>query len=192
MYVLKILLNAFFTLGLISCESNESPFFMRYKSNDPEKLEKEIVDQINDLEQTHQEYDVFVKSIDLSENLTVAGRENDAIELLQTYIETEKLKAEAEDLAWLYLNYATANQYARKSTIADEYFKKALVHAEEKSLETVTHYIFQHYGRFLVEQKEYEHAKKYFEKALSIRERLNDHRVVSTQMALDSLNIIMR
>lgn len=192
MYKGKKLFIIFTFLGLISCEPSGGQFFMRYKCNDSEKCEKDILDRIHDLEQTHEEYKVFIKSIDLSEKLTIAGREYEAIVLLKPYIENEIGNAAGEDLVWLYLNYATANQYARKSVTAAKYFKKACSLADERNLETVMHYAFHHYGRFLVEREEYDLAKQHFEKALYLRQRLADQRVSSTQKALDSLAIIMR
>jgi tetratricopeptide (TPR) repeat protein len=187
-----LLIIIFIAIGLVSCRPNEHRFFMRYISNDPEKLEKDINEKAHDLKQAHGEYETFVKSIDLSEYLTIAGRERESIELLQPYIENGIKNAADEDLAWLYLNYATASQYAKKSNNADKYFKKALSLGEEKDLQAVTHYILHHYGRFLVEQKEYDRARQCFEKALSIRQRLNDQRVASTQKAIDSLDIILK
>jgi tetratricopeptide (TPR) repeat protein len=179
-------------LTLFSCSSAEDIFFMRYKSADPEKLREDINNQFSSLKQTKDDYEEFVQTIDLSETLTIAGREREAIELLQRYVKDKKIIAKDEDLVWLYLNYATANQYNRKERMAEMFFKKALMLAQEKGMEHAEHYVLHHYGRFLVEKRKYELAKEYFNNALSLRRKFNDERTVSTEKALAALDSLTR
>ncbi len=185
-------LLCFLFLSAAACKAPEDNFFMRYKSPDPVELENKIVRLTDDLNQTKDEHDIFSKSIDLSEYLTVSRRENEAIRLLQPYVDNNDFKASDEDMAWLYLNYATANQYVGKADIAETYFQKAIHIVDRGTDEGVAHYIYHHYGRFLVEKKEYELARTYFNRALALRLKLNDQRALSTQKALDTLESIIR
>jgi tetratricopeptide (TPR) repeat protein len=186
------ILPALVFVGLITCKPEEHVFFMRYEPVNRLELEKDIAIKLSELKQTTDDHELFMKSVDLSESLTVCEREDEAIKLLQPYIENDNLKEGDEDLAWLYLNYATANQYAGKNHSAEKYFQKALTVSEAQAIEPVAHYIFHHYGRFLVEQKRYDDARQYFTKALSLRQKLNDKRVVSSQKALDTLDLIIQ
>jgi len=176
---------------LISCSSKKEDFFMRYRSPEPDELNKEITRKYAELTNAKSTYHSFYIATELAEKLTMAEREKEAIALLQPYINTQPAKTTREDLAWLYLNFATANQYDRRATIAREYFKKAIAVADIDGLDSIQHYIYHHYGRFLAEKKEYALAKKYFAAALTIRRKLNDKHWVNTQKAIDTLNLVM-
>lgn len=165
---------------------------MRYLGSNPYELEKRIAEQYSEIEQSKNEYDSFYLTIELAENLTIASRENEAVNILKPYIEAPPENASNEELVWLYLNFATANQYCTNSEIANDYFNRALFIAEKYSLDSVKHYVHHHYGRFLVENRDYETSRKHFIMALTIRSRLKDKRFSNTQKAIDSLNLIIK
>lgn len=189
---LKISIFLFLIIyGEISCSGRKEKFFMRYVSPSPGELEKTIDKKYAEIRQSKNEYDSFYIAVELAENLTIASRENEAVNILESYIKNPPANASNEDLVWLYLNFATANQYNRNADMADDYFKRALIMAEKYNLDSVKHYVHHHYGRLLVEKRDYELAKKHFNLALTIREKLKDKRIAITQKAIDSLQVIM-
>lgn len=192
MNLYKLSLLFFVFVNLISCKQEQEMFFMRYKSPDPGKLEKEINRKYAAMKESKTEYDSFNVAVELAENLTIAEREYEAVDILNPYIKTAPAKATKEDLAWLFLNFATANQYCGKTSMANNYFKKAIEVAEVHNFDNIKHYIYHHYGRFLVEKNDYALAKKYFEDALVIRNKLKNKHSGSTQKAIDTLNLIMK
>lgn len=177
-------------LGQLSCRPKNETFFMRYASPDPNEMEESIASLYDSIAVSKSEYKAFNESIVLAEMLTIMKREREAIKLLLPYIKQHPAEASNEDIAWLYLNYATANQYNNNPDISELYFKKAVVRCNN-NLESVEHFVYHHYGRLLVEKGEYEPAMQYFNKALSLRQKLNDSRVTSTKNAIDSLNAII-
>lgn len=177
--------------GQFSCSGRKQKFFMRYESPSPGELEQTINKKYAEIRQSKNEYDSFYIAVELAENLTIASRENEAVTILEPYIKNPPANASGEDLVWLYLNFATANQYDGNADMADDYFERAIIISEKYNLDSVKHYVHHHYGRFLVERREYELAKKHFNMALTIRERLKDKRITITQKAIDSLQIIM-
>lgn len=171
--------------------NGQTAFFMRFEHPNAEELRKNIDESYRKLEKAKSEGDdvlFFQTSIDLGELLTIGGREREAVEVLEPLIKKYDLKrASPEDVAWLYLNYATANQYLRRKAAARAYFKKALKFVGKHKLERVEHYVLHHYARFLVEDRDFGRAEKYFEKALKIRRALNDKRADATREALEKL-----
>lgn len=163
---------------------------MRFEHPNPVELRKNIDESYRILDAAKKDRDdelFFQTSIDLGEMLTVARREREAVEILEPLLKYDLDKAKPDDRAWLYLNYATANQYLQKKDSAGSYFKKALKFVRKHNLENVEHYVLHHYARFLVENRDFGRAERFFEEALKIRQKLKDARVNSTQKALDEL-----
>jgi tetratricopeptide (TPR) repeat protein len=168
----------------------QSVFFMRYEPPNIETLGENIEKAFRILDEAKKNRDrelVFQTSVDLGELLTIARREKEALEILEPLIKSDSGKAKPEDRAWLYLNYATANQYFRRNARAAAYFKKALRLVRKHQLESTAGYVLHHYARFLVENGDLRKAERYFEEALKIRDRLQDERVDSTRQALAKL-----
>ena len=172
---------------------SQSAFFMRFESPNIEALRSNIDESYKNLSEAEKNCDdelSFQISIELSEMLTIAGREREAVNLLEPLLKSVTAKTKSEDQAWFYLNYATANQYLSRKDIAQFYFKKALKLVLNHKLENTEHYVLHHYARFLVEIRNFKLAKRYFEKALKIRKKLNDSRIDSTQKALNELKLM--
>lgn len=188
----KVVLMLFPWLLLSGCGAPERTFFMRYQSDNPADLALDIERQTEELKRAQNLYDIFVRTIDLAGDLTIAGREADAITLLEFYADSPVLDTAAHtDVAWFYLNYATASQYAGMPEQAEKYFRQAGSFVEKHELTEVQHYVYHHYGRFLVEQRQYERAEAYFRQALQIRIKLSDARAANTQQALDTLSVLL-
>lgn len=178
------------TAGFSKNVYGQPEFFMRYEHPNAEKLRIDIDESYKVLEATRKNRKnelFFQTAIDLGEMLTVARREKEAVEILKPLLKSIPDKAKPEDRAWLYLNYATANQYFLRKKTAESYFKKALKFVRKHELESVEHYVLHHYGRFLVEKGDLNPAEKHFEEALKIRKKLNDERLINTQKALEKL-----
>ncbi len=171
----------------------QTAFFMRFEHPKPEELRKNIDASYKILADAKKDRDAelfFQTSIDLGEMLTVARREKEAVEILEPLLKYDLDKAKPDDRAWLYLNYATANQYFGRKAVAASFYKKALKFVRKHNLESVEHYVLHHYARFLVENRDFERAGRFFGEALKIRQKLNDARVDSTRKALDELKLI--
>jgi tetratricopeptide (TPR) repeat protein len=179
-------------LMFVSCVERTKNYFMRYEHVNPKELEQSIATDYRKFRELKNKYEQFQLALTLAENLTIAKREHEAISVIEPYIEKQPQELTHEDVAWLYLIYATANQYADDSDSAKTYFEKAVRVCHEYSVESAAHYVYHHYGRFLVEQGNYAVANEYFNKALTLRIRLKDKRIVSTQQAIDSLALIMK
>lgn len=180
----------------IGCAKNvegQNAFFMRFEHPKPEVLSKNIDASYKILDDAKKNRDAelfFQTAIDLGEMLTVARREKEAVEILEPLLKYDLDQAKPDDRAWLYLNYATANQYLQKKDPAGSYFKKALKFVRKHNLENVEHYVLHHYARFLVENRDFDRAGRFFGEALKIRQKLNDARVDSTRKALDELKLL--
>lgn len=164
---------------------------MRYVSLNPKELEKAVGQTFKEIKLSTDEYHTFKLTIELSENLTILKREKEAIRILGPYLKTSPAEATSEDTIWLYLNYATANQYIGNTYLAEEYFNKALNEADRHQIDGVKHFVYHHYGRFLVEKKQYKVARTFFTDALSIRKRLNLPNAVNSQKAIDEIDKIL-
>lgn len=169
---------------------SQTAFFMRYEHRNPDELRRTIDESckiLSEARRAHNQELIFQTSIDLGELLTVARRESEAIAVLEPLLKFDLDRAAPEDRAWLYLNYATANQYFQRRAAAGSYYKKALKFVRKHKLETVEHFVLHHYGRFLVETGDFRRAERRFTEALKIRQKLNDARIDSTRKALAEL-----
>lgn len=163
---------------------------MRYYASNLQEIQEKIKRTKDSIQNLNTEYEIFYETVNLAEYLTIAKREKEAIKILEPYLNKQPGQTNTEDLAWLYLNYATANQYDNNRKIAELYFKKAIATTEKEAMENVQHFAYHHYGRFLVEGDNIMLAKEYFIKAINIRKRLKDKRLNNSLKALDSLNIL--
>lgn len=115
---------------------------MRYVSPNETETEKSIARQYNAIAASKNQYEAFNESIILAESLTIMEREGEAVKILSPYVKQHPAEATDEDLAWLYLNYATANQYNRKPAMAERYFRKAIHICSNNELQSVEHFVY--------------------------------------------------
>lgn len=83
--------------------------------------------------------------------------------------------------------FSTASPYLGLRAEANAMFSEALGLARANAWVTLEHYVLAHWGRSLVEEREFHRARECFHQALAIRERLNDPRAATTRRALEAL-----
>jgi len=124
---------------------------------------------------------------DLAGMLTTARREAEARGLLAPLQPVVREHLSLEPAGWFYLAFGTASQYLGLRAEANAMFSEALELARAHAWVTLEHYVLAHWGRSLVEEREFSRARACFVRALEIRERLNDPRAVTTRRALEAL-----
>jgi len=124
---------------------------------------------------------------ELASMLTTARREAEASELLLPLLSIAEQNSAHEPAGWYFLALATASQYLELRTQANSLFGKALELARAHSWQALEHFTLHHWGRSLVEEHNFTHARECFNQALAIRERLNEPRQSSTRRALLAL-----
>lgn len=166
-------------------------FFQRYTAPDAAQLDNDIRQLRAELDAARATGDrpaALRASADLGERLTTARRENEARTLLSAALDEARPLGPSETLGWLFLNLATANQYAGHRTEAAAQFAEALRLAQQQRSEELEHYTLHHWGRFLAEEGDIPQARERFERALAIRVRLGNARQASTRRALAALD----
>lgn len=180
--------------GLIGCGSDSAAtteFFQRYTAPDPRQLEADIRELRAEWRAARAagNRDAALRAAaDLGERLTTARREREARTLLSATLAEARATGSPEDLGWVLLNLATANQYSGHRDEASAQFPEALRLARSARSEELEHYTLHHWGRFLAEDGEISRARACFERALEIRVRLGDPRQASTRRALAALD----
>ncbi len=124
---------------------------------------------------------------DLASLLTTARREAEARDLLAPLLTAVREHLSSEPSAWFYLAFGTASQYLGLRAEANAMFSEALDLARTHAWVKLEHYVLAHWGRSLVEEREFLRARQCFNQALAIRERLNDPRAATTRHALEAL-----
>lgn len=165
-------------------------FFQRYTAPDRAQLAADIRELRAELQAARAAGDrdaALRATADLGERLTTARDEPAAIALLTAALAEAAPLGASETLGWLWLNLATANQYAGHTAEAAAQFPRALALARSLRAEELEHYALHHAGRFLVEQGELARARASFEQALAIRVRLGAPLQASTRRALEAL-----
>jgi len=131
--------------------------------------------------------DVLDATVDLAEALTVAGREADAIALVEPAVRLARDAGRAETLGWALMVLATAQHYADLPSAAATNFEEALAVARTSADRVLEHYTLHHLGRFLVDAGRTEDAVGAFTASLAIREQLAEPRAAATRAALAAL-----
>lgn len=124
---------------------------------------------------------------DLASMLTTARREAEARDLLAPLQSAVREHLSSEPAGWFYLAFGTASQYMGLRAEANAMFSEALNLARAHAWVTLEHFVLAHWGRSLVEEREFARARECFIQALAIRERLNDPRTATTRRALEAL-----
>jgi tetratricopeptide (TPR) repeat protein len=129
-------------------------------------------------------------SADLASLLTSARREAEARELLVPLLSAVREHLSSEPAGWYYLSFGTASQYLGLRAEANAMFAEALNLARAQGWERLEHFVLAHWGRSLVEEGELSQARECFDRALAIRERLNDPGVASVRGLLQALAVL--
>jgi tetratricopeptide (TPR) repeat protein len=165
-------------------------YFQRFSADDPTRLQLEIEEGQRDLQLAQRQGDV-AQAIELATEigglLTIARREAEACSLLLEYLPQARVQGVELTTGWLLLNLATANQYLGYKAEANSAFSESLAKARTLGDRELEHYVLHHWGRSLVEDKEFSYAKECFEQALALRVSLNEPRQASTRRALEAL-----
>lgn len=165
-------------------------YFQRFTPDDPEEFLVSIENVRLELVEARSAGDV-AKLLDLVPDLgsmlTTARQEDEARQLLLEFLPLAREQNMPEELGWLLLALATANQYLEHRSEAGEQFAEALALAHSIHSEQLEHYVLHHWGRFLVEQGNIEQAKECFVRALELRVKLDEPRQESSRRALETL-----
>lgn len=165
-------------------------YFQRFTPDDPEEFLVSIEGVRLELVEARSAGDVarLLDLVpDLGSMLTTARQEDEARRLLLKFLPLAREQNTPENLGWLLLALATANQYLDRRSEAGEQFAETLALAQTIHSEHLEHYTLHHWGRFLVEEGNIEQAKKCFTRALELRVKLDEPRQESTRRAIEAL-----
>ena len=167
--------------------------FQRFTLPDQQLLLEQI-EQVRLNLQTGESSDEPLKTLEaaavLGSLLTTARKEAEARQILLNYLPLAEFNKVAEERGWFFLALATANQYLGRREEANEQFADVLHQAREQHWPRLEHFVRHHWGRSLVEEGRLREARECLEKALHLREAMNDPLQASTREALVALNAL--
>jgi tetratricopeptide (TPR) repeat protein len=169
--------------------------FQRFEADNPEKLLAQIERAQSDLAAAvtrHDHEEQLSIAASLGSMLTTARRGEEARQLLLEYLARARQRGTPEQIGWLLLFLATANQYLDQRPEASRQFDEALAQAKSGETKQLEHFVLHHWGRFLVEDGEFERAKECFKRALALRVELNDPKQASSRRALEAIDTLAR
>jgi tetratricopeptide (TPR) repeat protein len=170
-------------------------FFLRFRWSDADALAHEIVAAEGALLEARaagNAHGEIEASCRLANAFTAADREKEAVALLRPLPAIARGANHAADLAWVLHHLATAEQYCGDREAAQVHFAEALDVVTIHPLPEVEHFIWHHRGRCYAEQGAIGEARRCFEKALTIRERLGDPRAEKSRQAVAVLDALTR
>ncbi len=164
--------------------------FQRFTAPDAAALVRDIARGRDALARARAEADplaVIDSAGELAAMLTTARQEAEARALLIPLECTARKHLGSEPAGWFLLALGTASQYLGLRANANAAFAESLGLAREHAWEALEHFVLAHWGRSLVEEREFSRARECFLQALALRERLNDPRASTTRRALAAL-----
>jgi tetratricopeptide (TPR) repeat protein len=126
----------------------------------------------------------------LGSMLTTARRESEARGILSRFLPMARKIGTPEQVGWLVLYLATANQHLGHRDEASAQFREAHASSESSGAMRLQHFTLHHWGRFLAEERELDRARECFERALALRVESNDPRQDSSRKALEALRLL--
>lgn len=165
--------------------------FHRFSAPDPVAHTQEIArlgKALQDATSAGDSLAVLDHSTDLASLLTTARREAEARELLAALQTAVREHLSAEPAGWYYLSFGTACQYLGLRAEANAHFTEALRLARANTWERLEHFVLVHWGRSLVEERQFARARDCFAGALRIRERLHDPGAARVRRLLQALD----
>ena len=168
-------------------------FFLRFRWGDPEALAREIGAASAALASARTGGDVTLaieQACRLAMALTAADREHEAVALLADPLANARKLGDPAHIAWTLHYFATAEQYCGDRDAAQLHFAEALDIATSHDLREVEHFVWHHRGRCFAEQGDVPEARRCFEKALAIREEIDEPRAEKTRQALAALDAL--
>lgn len=170
---------------------SQEPFFQRFRWNDADALQRELVEARAAYSLARQTSDA-ASEIEcagrLGIALTAGDREREAVAVLESALAKARTLGEFAPVAWTLLHLATARQYLGEHAVAQTMFGEALHIAQRNDMQDVEHYILHHRGRCYAEQGDFKEARHCFERALEIRLALGEPRAERTRQALAALD----
>jgi hypothetical protein len=167
-------------------------FFQRYRASDPEALTRRIAEDRARLAAARAGGDAATElaaSCGLGLNLTIAGDERGAAEILGVALVLARRLGDKVREVEALLSLATARQYLAERDAAQMLFQEALDLARAGKVTQFEHFILHHRGRCHVEQGEIAAARLCFVEALALRRALGEQRfIASTERALAALD----
>lgn len=167
--------------------------FQRFTADDPIELRAQIERAQSDLrvaEARTDEAETFRVAASLGSMLTTARREEEARALLSDYLARARKRGTSEQVAWLLLFLATANQYLGHRGEALRQFDEAHSLATAARAKRLEHFVLHHWGRFFAEAREIDRARECFTRALELRVELGDPKQASSRRALEALRAL--
>ena len=167
-------------------------FFQRYRASDPDALARQIAEDRSRLAAARAAGDAVTElaaSCRLGLNLTIAGDERGAVEILDAALAlSRRLGDKAREVEAL-LSLATARQYLGERPAAQTLFEDALDRARAGKVTEFEHFVLHHRGRCYVEQGDIAAARSCFVEALALRHALGEPRfIAATERALAALD----
>lgn len=175
------------------CYLPSEPFFLRFRWNDADALQRELAEAQAAYQQARKAADAaheIESACRLGIALTVSDREHEACAILEDALAKARTLGEATPIAWSLLYLATARQYLDEREIAQSMFSEALDITQRHHLRDIEHYVLHHQGRCCVEQRRYEEARRSFKHALELRLALGELRAERTREALAALDAL--
>ena len=120
--------------------------------------------------------------------LYITANEAEAAPMLDAALALARLLADRSAEIEVLLHLATARQYLGQRELAQSLFGEALDLSATHGIAAFEHFILHHQGRCYAEQGLTDEARRCFERALSLRERLGNPRFInSTRAAIADL-----
>ncbi|GHO78822.1 hypothetical protein KSD_65930 [Ktedonobacter sp. SOSP1-85] len=172
--------------------ATKQPFFQRFQSSDPQKLLRQVQQEVEQLEQARRVQDEPWQLELLSGiggNTTILGKETEALPFIEQALALARKRGDKPFEIENLLNLATTQQYLGKRELAQALFQQALDIGRTHGVRDYEDFVLHHRGRCYVEQGKIDEARASFEQALVLREEKGDQRfIASTRNALAALN----
>jgi len=165
--------------------------FRRFLAEDPAATMQEIAADRLRLEAARERGDqaaMLAIATGIGFGLYITGNEAEAAPMLENALALARQLGDRSAEIEALLHLATARQYLGERDQAQALFKQALDRSEAYGIDAFVHFILHHQGRCFAEQGRIEEARRSFERALPLRERLGNPRFInSTRAALVDL-----
>jgi tetratricopeptide (TPR) repeat protein len=165
--------------------------FRRFLAEDPAVVMQEIAAdrlRLDEARARGERAAMLALSTGIGFHLYITANEAEAAPMLDGALALARQLGDRSAEIEALLHLATARQYLGQRDLAQALFQEALDRSDAYGIDEFVHFILHHKGRCAAEQGRIEEARLSFERALSLRERLDNPRFVnSTRAALAEL-----